>query len=94
MILVALRIPPSVIDWLNFCRFSFLRFLRLFAAIPVFTSAIVSLLARRSEGNAFIAVTTGNDQSLITNHQSLHPRSTRLMLAQGGPLTNHFGRLA
>jgi hypothetical protein len=93
MILVATRVLAVAARWLNFRRSHSLRSLRSFAAIPVFTSAIVSLLPRRSgTGNAGIAVTTGNDQSPITNHRSLLPRSTRLMLAQGGPLTNHSGR--
>jgi len=35
MILVAPLVPPSAVYWLNFSRFLFLRFLCLFAAIPV-----------------------------------------------------------
>jgi len=89
MILVAPQIL-AVADWLNFRSFS----LRSFAAIPFFSVAVGLLRGQNRPENAGIATTTGNDQSPITNHRSLLPRSTRLMLAQGGPLTSHSGRSA
>jgi hypothetical protein len=94
MILVATRVLAVAARWLNFRRSPSLRSLRSFAAIPVFTAAVGVLPGQNGPGNAGIAVATGNDQSPITNHQSLLPRSTRLMLAQDGPLTNHSGRQA
>jgi hypothetical protein len=59
MILVAPRVPPSVVDWINFSRLSFLPFLclppspslrvrQVFAAIPVFFFAVVWSPTRRN----------------------------------------------
>ena len=64
MILVAPRVPPSVVFWLKFSRTPFLRFLCLFAAITVFSAANVwSLPGRPGKGNLLTS-----HFSPLTNH--------------------------
>jgi len=63
MILVALQSPPLVFQASSFSRFHFLCFLRLFAAIPVFSVAVRLLCSQED-----LSTPLTSHLSLLANH--------------------------